>query len=507
MLASGWVHTEGSLWLFGGYGYGGHSDVNPLNNLWKYSIATNAWTFVKGEISNPIPVYGTLGVGAIGNQPGGMANSTQWKDRNGNFWIFGGQSDVGNLNQTWKFTNECQDEISGTITPATASICEGGTLVLTATGGTSYEWRRDDELISGQTEATLNVTQPGTYSVIIKNGDCSGPASNTAVVELATAPSGTISPASASICDGGSQVLTATGGASYEWRRNKVLINGQTGATLTATLPGTYSVIIKNGSCSGPASNTAIITEATAPTGTISPASASICEGGAQVLTATGGTSYEWLRDGVTIKDETVANLSVTTPGTYSVIIKNGGCSGPASNTVVVTLSSIAGSRYPSVKVIANVPTRLSARSAGVDYEWSPVTGLDNPSSPTPTVTISTDIQYLIKITPSDGCKIVDTLLVKVGTEDKIFVPTAFTPNDNGINDRLRPLSRLGSIQYFRVYNRWGNLVFQTNEIGEGWDGRYKGVLQPADTYTWFLLGVKPNGEPVKQTGKTLLIR
>jgi gliding motility-associated-like protein len=509
MLASGWVDADGELWLFGGTGYGGRSGEDPLNNLWRYSIDNDEWTFVKGDISNPSAVYGTKGAGAPGNQPGGISNAARWKDKEGNFWIFGGNAAGGDLNQTWKFSFNCDANVSGTISPATASICEGGSQVLTATGGTSYEWRRYDVVIPGQTKAKYTATQPGKYSVYIKNGSCVGPASNTVEITLATAPTGTVSPASASVCEGSSQVLTATGGTSYEWSRNNVIIAGQTKATFAATQPGTYSVIIKNGTCVGPASNTAVITLTAAPTGTISPASASVCEGSSQVLTATGGTSYEWRRDGITINGETTATLTVIDPGTYSVIIKNGNCSREASNTSVISLSSVAGSRYEDVKVTANVPTRLSARPAGVSYEWIPATGLDDPASPTPMVTINTNVQYLVRITPTEGCEIVDTLQVRIGIAEikKVIVPTAFTPNGNNVNDRLRPMIKLSAIEYFRIYNRWGNLVFQTNETATGWDGRYKGVLQPSDTYTWILSAVTPNGEPIKQSGKTLLIR
>jgi gliding motility-associated-like protein len=71
----------------------------------------------------------------------------------------------------------------------------------------------------------------------------------------------------------------------------------------------------------------------------------------------------------------------------------------------------------------------------------------------------------------------------------------------------LRPLGNIGTIEYFKIYNRWGTLLFETSEMGAGWDGRYKGVLQPAETYTWLLSGKTPEGQPVKLSGKTLLIR
>ena len=104
------------------------------------------------------------------------------------------------------------DGISGNITPGNATICQGESVLLTATGGSSYEWRLDDVVIDGQTGSTLTATQSGTYSVIIKEGDCSVPASNTASVTVNPTPSGTISPANASICPGGETELTASGG-------------------------------------------------------------------------------------------------------------------------------------------------------------------------------------------------------------------------------------------------------------------------------------------------------
>jgi hypothetical protein len=121
-------------------------------------------------------------------------------------------------------------------------------------------WFRNGTLINGQTDATFNATQAGTYSVTINQGTCSGPASNTSTVIVSSAPTGTISPSNTSICPGGSTVLTATGGSSYTWFRNGNEINGETDATLNVTQPGTYSVTINLGNCSGPASNTSTVT-------------------------------------------------------------------------------------------------------------------------------------------------------------------------------------------------------------------------------------------------------
>ena len=430
ILASGWVDAAGNLWLFGGEGYGGRAGTKPVNNLWKYNVATGEWTFVKGEISiSPDAVYGSRGEPANENNPGGTANFARWKDENGNFWMFGGLSSSGLLNQTWKFS-ACGGEITGSIAPAAAAICGGGSQQLTASGGSSYQWFRNNEMLEGETKASIIAKEPGTYNVIIKHGGCIGAAINSAVITLATAPSGTISPASASVCGGSTQVLTATG-----------------------------------------------------------------------------GTSYTWLRDGITIHGETESTITISQPGTYSVVISNGSCTGPASNSVDVTSNSAAGIRYTDIFATPGVPTRLSAREIGVSYEWTPAIGLNNTSSVIPMVTTSSDRQYIVNITTEQGCIISDTVLVKINADKKVLVPTAFTPNGNGVNDLLRPLGNLANIDYFRVFNRWGAMLFQTSEMGAGWDGRYKGVNQAADTYTWLLSGKTADGQSIKLSGKSLLIR
>jgi gliding motility-associated-like protein len=507
-LASGWVGPVGDLWLFGGRGYGGNSGTSSLNNIWKYSIENNNWTLIKGEArEHAVAVYGTLGVPNSNNKPGGTSNALSWTAGDGTFWLFGGRSDNGFLNQAWNFT-PCE---SGTITPESAAICEGSSQELSVTGGTSYEWRLNDHVIPDQNNSKLVVTEPGTYSVIIKNGTCAVSAYNTVEITTATAPTGSITPSTGSICQGGSKVLTATGGTSYEWKRNGVTIAGHNEATLTVTEAGTYSVIITNGTCVGPASNTSVITQESAPAGTISPTSASLCDNESQVLTATGGTSYEWLRNGEPINGETGPTITVTTAGTYSVIVKGGVCSGPASNTVEVTDENSTGVRYPDIFATANIPIQLTARSAGTFFEWSPAVGLNDPSSATPMATLTHDQEYHVLISSQKGCSVTDTQFVKVnpdsGRAAKVFVPTAFTPNGNNVNDRLRPLGQIGAIDYFRVYNRWGNMLYQTSIIGDGWDGRYKGVVQQSDTYTWILSGKTPEGKPFKLSGKTVLIR
>jgi N-acetylneuraminic acid mutarotase len=105
----GWIDANDNLWLFGGYGYDDIT-IGPdcLNDLWKYKIATNQWTWVGGANTvNQTGVYGTMGVPDANNMPGARYQSVSWTDANGNFWLFGGagydSSSSGGLNDLWVY--------------------------------------------------------------------------------------------------------------------------------------------------------------------------------------------------------------------------------------------------------------------------------------------------------------------------------------------------------------------------------------------------------------------
>jgi gliding motility-associated-like protein len=294
---------------------------------------------------------------------------------------------------------------NGRITPATLTICSGGSGTLTASGGTSYQWYRNGVAISGAITATYNANQAGTYAVDIINGSCKGKASNEAVVTVGTSLSGTISPAAGVLCNNGSIALTATGGSSYQWYKDGVAISGATGATYNATSVGNYTADIISGDCKAKASNNAVITAGNTPTGQISPASISLCSGGNAVLTITGGTSYQWYKDGVAINGATAASYTVTTIGTYTADIINGDCKGKASNAAVVTqAASPSGAITPAIASLCGAAPVVLTVSGGDTYQWyRNGVAINGASSSTYSVTQAGT--YSADILASGGCK------------------------------------------------------------------------------------------------------
>lgn len=188
------------------------------------------------------------------------------------------------------------------------------------------------------------------------------------------------------------------------------------------------------------------------------------------------------------------------------------GCFKPATDTVLVTVA-------PRVKANAGNDTaalpgqqlQLTA-SGGIRYNWSPETGLSNPSIANPVATIDAgldSIKYRVRVADANGCYAEDAILIRIfATGPDILVPSAFTPNGDGKNDVLRPLTPgISTLRYFRVYNRWGQLLFTTSELGKGWDGNYKSAPQPSATYVFSAEGIDYTGKTVRRKGTAVLIR
>ena len=105
--AVSWKDSAGNLWLFGGFGNAASGVAGALNDLWKYSISSNQWTWVSGSnITNQSGTYGTKGTPSSSNVAGARLGSVGWVDKNGSIWLFGGAEDILTsrvYNDLWKF--------------------------------------------------------------------------------------------------------------------------------------------------------------------------------------------------------------------------------------------------------------------------------------------------------------------------------------------------------------------------------------------------------------------
>ncbi len=166
------------------------------------------------------------------------------------------------------------------------------------------------------------------------------------------------------------------------------------------------------------------------------------------------------------------------------------------------------GIRYPDKEAIMNFPEPLQARQIGNSVLWEPPVSLDFSKSFTPNFKGIDPQLYHIRIKTATGCLTTDTLYVKTRKKIDIYVPTAFTPDGNGRNEYLRPyLHSFKKVNFFRVYNRWGKLLFQMQNDTPGWDGRINGLVQEMQTVIWMIEAVDVDGVTHKRQGTSILIR
>lgn len=152
---------------------------------------------------------------------------------------------------------------------------------------------------------------------------------------------------------------------------------------------------------------------------------------------------------------------------------------------------------------------QFNARGGEI-YAWTPSTNLSDPNigNPIGNYPDTGHFDYSVYIKSSFGCEGEDSIKVWVVNQSAIFVPSAFTPNGDGLNDILKPMG-IGyfNINYFRVYNRWGQQVFYTTAFNEGWDGKLNGTPQDIGTYFWILSMTNRFGAEEIIKGDAVLLR
>jgi gliding motility-associated-like protein len=189
----------------------------------------------------------------------------------------------------------------------------------------------------------------------------------------------------------------------------------------------------------------------------------------------------------------------------------NGCISNDTTYQVHVEQISVNAGKDTSVQ--QNIPFSLKGSWTGdVDgipaLTWSPPTGLNTINVANPVSILQADQQYALGAVTALGCTATDNVKITVFKFPGVLVPTAFTPNHDGLNDVLRPrYNGIKRLDYFALYNRWGELVFKTSDMTRGWDGVFRERNQTTGTYVWIVSAEDFNGHKYQLRGTTTLIR
>ena len=393
-------------------------------------------------------------------------------------------------------------------------ICDIDTLQLTAAGTGSVTWAPNYN-ISSLNSATPMVSpdMPTKYYARLTDPyGCAGTDSVFVDVKsFVTLRAGS----DTTICQKDPILLRLTGDAlQYRWVETPATGSLDNAALKTPiaspAITTTYLVTGNIGKCI--AQDIIVVTAVPYPRA-FAGADTSICFGTSAQLRATGGSSYAWgpasfltsrlISNPVSVKPTSDISYTVTVSDTL-------GCPKAVAASIrilVVKVNANAGPR--DTAVVVGQPLQLNA-TGGTVYLWGTSQWLSNSRIASPVSLPQDNIKYTVKVSNEFGCFDADSINVKVyKVAPGIYVPTAFTPNGDGSNDFFRAISLgLKSLDVFRIYNRWGQILFNdTSTESNGWDGSYKGNRQEPATYVWYAEGIDYRNIRIKKRGYVVLIR
>ncbi|MEO8762713.1 MAG: PKD domain-containing protein [Ginsengibacter sp.] len=235
------------------------------------------------------------------------------------------------------------------------------------------------------------------------------------------------------------------------------------------------------------------------------------CVNTSLILPDTSVKKYSWdFGDGNTSTQQDPVHHYATS-GVYQVKLKMTTTTACIADSITKALDiqQLNIQASPDQSIDAGQPVQLFVTGGGSRFQWSPARWLSNAIIANPIARPMDTITYTVTATDDTGCKDADSVTIQVKNHvEGINVPTAFTPNNDGLNDIIRPL--LGSqytLKEFSIFNRWGQQVFSTSEPGGGWDGSLNGRPQDTSIYAWILKVTDAQNKTIIKNGTVVLIR
>jgi len=314
------------------------------------------------------------------------------------------------------------------------------------------------------------------------------------------------------ICAGEEIQLDRNYPGNVQWYFDDMNTTSLTGGSDIPTQSGRYYLRVDNYGCFGIDSMDVVVL----PNADISGGHYEICEGDSVQVDVVGSADSILFNNAGSISDpgsfSPWASPTITT--TYTVVGKNNGCAlDTATIEVVVNPNPVIDMRLPA-EFIEGDQIRLQAEVNATDnlsYIWTPGDMIDCTSCQLPLFTPTATTMVSLTVTDDDtGCMAVDTATITqkfICSDNSIGMASAFSPNNDGVNDHIIPVS-LNEITAFKVFNRWGELVFQSDGSGLGWDGVYNGTALKRGVYVWIAEGVcRFDGRILTAKGDFMLIR
>lgn len=455
--------------------------------------------------------------GATITASGGTPSYTYSWSPNGGSGTSASNLAAGNNTVTIKDANGCTQSIVVAITSAggpTVTVtsqanvkCFGaltGSATVAASGGTgpySYTWSPGN--LSGASQTGLAA---GIYTISAADNNLCVGSTTVNIAQPASAVTATVN-SSSTACglSTGSATVSASGGTSaytYSWS------NGSSGTSVSGLSAGSYSVTVTDGNGCQASAGT-LVNSLGGATVAVTSLTNATCYGGhdgAAAVSASGGSgiyTYTWSPSGG--NSATATGLSA---GVYTVTVSDGSC----TSFTTVTIGQGAGFSVdagPTVLIQQGASTVLSGTGpSGGTFIWSPGDGsLSCTSCTATTASPSLTTTYTLSVTNSQGCTYFDTVTVIVDILcGDLFIPSAFSPNDDGQNDVLFVMGNCVTNLNFAIFDRWGEKVFESTSLASGWDGTFHGKKMDPAVFAYYLTATV-KGEDVKLHGSITIVK
>lgn len=376
-------------------------------------------------------------------------------------------------------------------------VCSGQGVVLDATGGGTYQWAPttglDDPTSATPWATPLDTT---TYHVTITTPEGCVVEDSVMVIVHHGLPvplaNDTV------ICPGDQVQLHVEGGDSYTWLPASGITDLHVPDPIVAPSTSTlYTVQVGNG-C-GTVSATVLV-EVRGVTAQAWPDTV-VCPGEGVMLHAAGGDQFTW---SPLAADGPELVLKPAVPGQYTVIVSNAfGCSDTAFVSVSLHPPAQVTAGFEAVIDLGDT-VALFASGEGT-FLWSPDSTLSCSDCPTPLASPDVTTTYSVELTDANGCKATD--LVTIFQRGILYVPNTFTPDQDGLNDLFLAKARELAKFQLMVFNRWGELIFTSDRLDQGWDGTFRGHPSPIGTYVWRIDYQEKHGRAHTVYGHVNLVR
>lgn len=382
------------------------------------------------------------------------------------------------------------------------TICLGESVALSASGGVAYSWSPASSLTGANTAsptASPEISTQYTVEITSPNG-CLYTASM--VVDVLEGIPDAVTSDNAAICDGGSVMIYAAGGDEYIWDPIPGLDAYDVPNPIANPTANTWYFVSVINIC-GVSRDSVLVN-----IGTVNPSVElpdTVCPGEPISLHASGGAYYQWQPQSY-LNDAGIASPTASPPHSlnYTVTITDEfGCAGIETVTVPVFLPPyVKASRDRVIDYYTWVS--ISAESNGT-VSWESDLPLSCTDCPSPTVQgVENGVVYVTSI-DDNGCTATDSLLIQViGT---LYVPNAITPNGDGINDIFKAVGTEIESFHLQIFDRWGELIFESFDIDEGWNGGLGKYYVESEVYVWNIVAKEHTGVSFERRGHVTVIR